>query len=446
MVETENNKGVRSKTSLESADKDGATALLEKVLERDNLNKAYKRVKANGGGAGIDNMTVYEMLPYLKEHNGELIKAIKQGKYKPKPVRRVEIPKPDGGKRLLGVPTVIDRMIQQAIVQVLQPIWEKKFSDSSYGFRPNRSAQQAIKKAKGYYEQGYKYVVDIDLAKYFDTVNHDLLMKMVREEVKDKELLTLIRSFLKSGVIENGIVRDTDMGTPQGGNLSPLLSNVYLTAFDRMLEARGHKFVRYADDCNIYLKSQRAAERVMTSVTTFLESKLKLKVNIEKSKVGSPLRLKFLGFSLYKTGKKTGIRVHQKPMMKFKEKVKQITSRKRGRAIAQILKELKLFTTGWLNYYSLADMQTKIKDLNQWIRRRIRMYIWKHWKKNSARFKNLKLLGVPKDKAWEWANTSKGYWRIAHSWILSTSLTNKYLASIGYDDISQRYEALHSNY
>jgi RNA-directed DNA polymerase len=375
MVETENNKGVRSKTSLESADKDGATALLEKVLERDNLNKAYKRVKANGGGAGIDNMTVYEMLPYLKEHNGELIKAIKQGKYKPKPVRRVEIPKPDGGKRLLGVPTVIDRMIQQAIVQVLQPIWEKKFSDSSYGFRPNRSAQQAIKKAKGYYEQGYKYVVDIDLAKYFDTVNHDLLMKMVREEVKDKELLTLIRSFLKSGVIENGIVRDTDMGTPQGGNLSPLLSNVYLTAFDRMLEARGHKFVRYADDCNIYLKSQRAAERVMTSVTTFLESKLKLKVNIEKSKVGSPLRLKFLGFSLYKTGKKTGIRVHQKPMMKFKEKVKQITSRKRGRAIAQILKELKLFTTGWLNYYSLADMQTKIKDLNQWIRRRIRMYI-----------------------------------------------------------------------
>jgi group II intron reverse transcriptase/maturase len=371
MVETENNKGVRSKTSLESADKDGATALLEKVLERDNLNKAYKRVKANGGGAGIDNMTVYEMLPYLKEHNGELIKAIKQGKYKPKPVRRVEIPKPDGGKRLLGVPTVIDRMIQQAIVQVLQPIWEKKFSDSSYGFRPNRSAQQAIKKAKGYYEQGYKYVVDIDLAKYFDTVNHDLLMKMVREEVKDKELLTLIRSFLKSGVIENGIVRDTDMGTPQGGNLSPLLSNVYLTAFDRMLEARGHKFVRYADDCNIYLKSQRAAERVMTSVTTFLESKLKLKVNIEKSKVGSPLRLKFLGFSLYKTG----IRVHQKPMMKFKEKVKQITSRKRGRAIAQILKELKLFTTGWLNYYSLADMQTKIKDLNQWIRRRIRMYI-----------------------------------------------------------------------
>ena len=446
MVETESNKGVRSITSLDNASKDGANALLGKVLERENLNKAYKRVKANGGSAGIDKMTVEEMLPYLKEHNEELVNAIRQGKYKPKPVRRVEIPKPDGGKRLLGVPTVIDRMIQQAIVQVLQPIWEKGFSDSSYGFRPNRSAQQAMKKAKEYYEQGYKYVVDIDLAKYFDTVNHDLLMDMVREEVKDKELLNLIRTFLESGVMENGVVRDTEMGTPQGGNLSPLLSNIYLTAFDRMLESRGHKFVRYADDCNIYLKSQRAAERVMANVTTFLESKLKLKVNTEKSKVGSPLRLKFLGFSMYKTGKKTGIRVHQKPMAKFKEKVKQITSRKRGKAIAQILKELKLFTTGWLNYYGLADMQSKIEDLNQWIRRRIRMYIWKQWKKISARFRNLQLLGIPKGKAWEWANTSKGYWRIAHSWILSTSLTNKYLASIGYDDISKRYEALHLSY
>jgi group II intron reverse transcriptase/maturase len=446
MVETESNKGVRSIIPFDNANKDGAIALLEKVLERDNLNKAYKRVKANGGSAGIDKMTVEEMLPYLKEHNEELVNTIRQGKYKPKPVRRVEIPKPDGGKRLLGVPTVIDRMIQQAIVQVLQPMWEKKFSDSSYGFRPNRSAKQAMKKAKEYYEQGYKYVVDIDLAKYFDTVNHDLLMDMVREEVKDKELLNLILTFLKSGVMENGVVRDTDMGTPQGGNLSPLLSNIYLTAFDRMLEARGHKFVRYADDCNIYLKSRRAAERVMASVTTYLESKLKLKVNTEKSKVGSPLRLKFLGFSLYKTGNKTGIRVHQKPMMKFKEKVKQITSRKRGRAIAQILKELKLFTTGWLNYYGLADMQSKIEDLNQWIRRRIRMYIWKQWKKISSKFRNLQLLGILKDKAWEWANTSKGYWRIAHSWVLTTSLTNKYLASIGYDDISKRYEALHSSY
>lgn len=446
MLETESNKGVRSIASLDNAEKDGARSLLEMVLERDNLNKAYKRVKQNGGSAGIDKMTVEEMLPYLKEHKDELVKDLRQGKYKPKPVRRVEIPKPDGGKRLLGVPTVIDRMVQQAIVQVLQPIWEKKFSDNSYGFRPNRSAHQAMKKAKEYYEQGCRYVVDIDLAKYFDTVNHDLLMDMVREEVKDKELTRLMHAFLKSGVLENGVVRDTETGTPQGGNLSPLLSNIYLTAFDQMLEARGHRFVRYADDCNIYLKSLRAAERVMTSATKYLERKLRLKVNTEKSKVGSPLELKFLGFSLYQIKEKVGIRVHQKPMEKFKEKVKQITSRKRGRAIAQVLSELKLFTTGWLNYYGIADMQCKIRDLNQWIRRRIRMYIWKQWKKNSARFRNLQLLGIPKTKAREWSSTSKGYWRIAHSWILTTSLTNERLTSMGYDDISKRYKALHSNY
>lgn len=445
-VELEDNKEVRSTASRENEDKDGATRILEMVLGRNNLNKAYKRVKQKGGSAGIDNMTVGDMLPYLNKHKDELVNSIRNGKYKPKPVRRVEIPKPDGGVRLLGVPTVIDRMIQQAIVQVLQPIFEEKFSDSSYGFRPNRDAKQAMIKAKEYYEKGYKRVVDIDLAKYFDTVNHDLLMDMLRKEVKDKTILKLIRSFLKSGVMINGVVQATELGTPQGGNLSPLLSNIYLTAFDKELEKRGHKFVRYADDCNIYLKSNRAAERVMTSSKKFLEGRLKLKVNTEKSKVGSPIKFKFLGFSLYKTGKKTGIRVHEKPMKKFKEKVKQITSRKRGRAIAQVLKELKLYTTGWLNYYGLADMQDKIETLNQWIRRRIRMYLWKQWKKISARFYNLKLLGIPKSKAWEWANTRKGYWRIAGSWILQMSLTNEYLTSIGYDDIAKRYEASHSNY
>lgn len=445
-VELEGNKEVRSTASRDNGDKDGATRILEMVLDRNNLNKAFKRVKQKGGSAGIDNMSVDDMLPYLNKHKDELVNSIRNGKYKPKPVRRVEIPKPDGGVRLLGVPTVIDRMIQQAIVQVLQPIFEANFSDSSYGFRPNRDAKQAMIKAKEYYEQGYKRVVDIDLAKYFDTVNHDLLMDMLRKEVKDKTILKLIRSFLKSGVMINGIVNATELGTPQGGNLSPLLSNIYLTAFDKELEKRGHKFVRYADDCNIYLKSQRAAERVMASSKKFLEGRLKLKVNKEKSKVGSPIKFKFLGFSLYKTGKKTGICVHEKSMKKFKEKVKQITSRKRGRAIEQVLKELKLYTTGWLNYYGLADMQSKIEDLNQWIRRRLRMYLWKQWKKIRARFNNLKLLGIPKDKAWEWANTRKGYWRIADSWILHMSLTNRYLTSIGYDDIAKRYEVSHSNY
>jgi group II intron reverse transcriptase/maturase len=448
MVETESNKGARSIVLLETAEKDGAgtESLLETVLHRDNLNAAYKRVKQNGGAAGVDGMTVEKMLPYLKEHKDELLESIRNGKYKPQPVRRVEIPKPDGGVRLLGVPTVIDRMIQQALVQVLQPIFEPTFSDNSYGFRPNRSAQQAIKKAKEHYQQGYTQVVDIDLAKYFDTVNHDLLIGMIREQIKDEAVIKLIRKFLKSGVMANGLLSPTTEGTPQGGNLSPLLSNIYLTSFDRMLESRGHKFVRYADDSNIYVKSRRAAERVMTSCTKYLEGKLKLKVNQEKSKTGSPLKLKFLGFSLYKIGKKTGIRPHQKSIKRFKDRVRQITSRKRGRAIDQILHELKVFTTGWLGYYSAADMGTRITALNEWIRRRIRMYLWKQWKKVSARYDNLKRLKIPKGKAWEWANTRKGYWRIAHSWVLTKSLTNKYLASIGYDDISKRYEVLHLNH
>ena len=446
MVETESNKGVRSIASLETAEKDGAESLLERVLHRDNLNAAYKRVKQNGGAAGVDGMTVDEMLPYLKEHKEVLLASIRNGKYKPQPVRRVEIPKPDGGVRLLGVPTVIDRMIQQALVQVLQPIFEATFSDNSFGFRPKRSAHQALKKAKEYYEQGYTRVVDLDLAKYFDTVNHDLLTGMVREQIKDEAVILLIRKFLRSGVMTNGLLSPTKEGTPQGGNLSPLLSNIYLTSFDRLLESRGHKFVRYADDCNIYVKSNRAAERVMTSCTKYLEEKLKLKVNQEKSQTGSPLKLKFLGFSLYKIRKETGIRPHQRSVNRFKEKVRQITSRKRGRAIGQVLHELKVFTTGWLGYYSIADMRDRISALNQWIRRRIRMYLWKQWKKVSARFDNLKRLKIPKDKAWEWANTRKGYWRIAHSWVLTRSLTNEYLASIGYDDISKRYEVLHSNH
>jgi group II intron reverse transcriptase/maturase len=445
-VEPEGIRGARSTGVLENADIDGADQLLEKLLDKNNLNAAYKRVKENGGAAGIDGMKVEEMLPYLKEHNTEIVESIRMGKYKPKPVRRVEIPKPDGGVRMLGVPTVIDRMVQQALVQVVQPIFEPTFSDASFGFRPNRSAHQAIKRAKEYYEQGYTHVVDIDLAKYFDTVNHDLLIEMLRKKINSETILKLIRLFLKSGVMENGIVKATDEGTPQGGNLSPLLSNIYLTGFDKELESRGHRFVRYADDCNIYVRSWRAAERVLESCKKYLEEKLKLKVNTAKSKVGSPLRLKFLGFSLWKVRKKTGIRVHEKPMKKFKERVKQITSRKRGRAINQVLQELKLYTVGWINYYGIADMKDRIVSLSEWIRRRIRMYIWKQWKKTSARYRNLQRLGIAGNKAWEWANTRKGYWRIANSFILSRSLTNEYLATLGYDDIAKRYEALHSSY
>lgn len=445
-VEPESNKGARSTATPGTAEKNGAESLLERILHRDNLNAAYKRVKQNGGAAGVDGMTVDEMLPFLREHREVFIASIRNGRYKPRPVRRVEIPKPDGGVRLLGVPTVIDRMVQQAIVQVLQPIFEPKFSDSSYGFRPKRSAQQAIIQAKEYYDEGYTQVVDIDLAKYFDTVNHDVLMRLVGKEVKDKTVLKMIRGFLKSGVMENGLVSPTSEGTPQGGNLSPLLSNIYLTEFDRMLEDRGHKFVRYADDCNIYVRSRRAAERVMGNCTKFLEGKLKLKVNREKSQVGSPLKLKFLGFSLCKLGKKTGIRPHAKSLQRFKKTVRQLTSRKQGKPIAVILAKLKRYTMGWLGYYSIANMGTKIQSLNEWIRRRIRQIYWKQWKRTKARHDNLQRLGVANGKAWEWANSRLGYWRVAGSWILATTLTNERLAKLGYDDIAKRYKALHSNY
>ena len=381
MLETKSNKGACSIALTETDREDGAENLLERILDRNNLNQAYLKVKRNGGSAGVDGMTVEEMLPYLREHREELLESLRSERYKPKAVRRVEIPKPDGGKRMLGVPTVIDRMIQQAIVQVLQPMYEPFFSENSYGFRPKRSAQQAMKQALEYYNEGYTQVVDLDLAKYFDTVNHEILISMLREQVKDERVIRLIRKYLKSGVMINGLISPTTEGTPQGGNLSPLLSNIYLTAFDRMLESRGHKFVRYADDCNIYVKSRRAAERVMANCTKFLEGKLKLKVNRKKSQVGSPLRLKFLGFSMYKTGKKAGIRPHGKSIKRFKDKIRELTSRKQARSVELILKRLKRYTVGWLGYYSIADMESRIKSLNEWIRRRIRQIYWKQWKK-----------------------------------------------------------------
>ena len=446
MLETKSNKGACSIALTETDREDGAENLLERILDRNNLNQAYLKVKRNGGSAGVDGMTVEEMLPYLREHREELLESLRSERYKPKAVRRVEIPKPDGGKRMLGVPTVIDRMIQQAIVQVLQPMYEPFFSENSYGFRPKRSAQQAMKQALEYYNEGYTQVVDLDLAKYFDTVNHEILIGMLREQVKDERVIRLIRKYLKSGVMINGLISPTTEGTPQGGNLSPLLSNIYLTAFDRMLESRGHKFVRYADDCNIYVKSRRAAERVMANCTKFLEGKLKLKVNRKKSQVGSPLRLKFLGFSMYKTGKKAGIRPHGKSIKRFKDKIRELTSRKQARSVELMLKRLKRYTVGWLGYYSIADMESRIKSLNEWIRRRIRQIYWKQWKKIKTKHDNLVKLGIDNENAWKWANSRKAYWRIADSHILHRSLTNEYLASVGYDDILERYKVLHSNY
>ena len=445
-LETEGTVGARSGVSLARTEESGAVSLLALVLERNNLNRAYKRVKANKGAPGIDGMTVEELLPFLKAHGGELVASISLGTYHPQPVKRVEIPKPDGGKRQLGIPTMVDRMIQLAIAQVLEPIFEPTFSDSSYGFRPNRSAHQAIRKAKEYYDAGYTCVVDIDLEKYFDTVNHDLLINMLREKVKDEKLISLIRKYLKSGVMLNGVTRPTREGTPQGGNLSPLLSNIYLTKFDRMLEERGHKFVRYADDCNIYVKSQRAAERVMSSCTNYLEKKLKLRVNRAKSQTGSPLKLKFLGFSLYKNKSGSGIRPHGKSLKRLKSRLKHITRRNRGVSVDAIFEQLRRYITGWLGYYSIAGMSNSLKQLSEWLRSRIRMYVWKQWKRVKTRFSRLKGLGIPEDYAWQWANTRKGYWRTANSPILKRVLTIERLADRGMPNILQRYEALHSNY
>lgn len=442
MLGAEDSKGARSMAALESV-KENRVNLLEEILDRNNLNAAYAQVLRKKGAGGVDGMQIGDMKRWLKENKEEFLEALRTGSYTPQPVKRVEIPKPDGGTRKLGIPSVLDRLIQQAIAQVLMPIFEKTFSETSYGFRPGRNAHQAIKQAEVYYKAGYTKVVDIDLAQYFDTVNHDILINMLRQEIKDERVIVLIRKYLKSGVLEGGIVSPSATGTPQGGNLSPLLSNIYLTKFDQLLESRGHKFVRYADDCNIYVKTERAAKRVMASCVKFLERKLKLQVNGQKSKIGSPLKVKFLGFSLYKAAGQIGIRAHGKVMKRFREKIKQITGRSRGRCIQDIVQELKQYTTGWLNYFSIADMGNRMKEINKWIRRRLRMYLWKQWKRISTRFINLQKLGLDKGKAWEYANTRLGYWRIAGSAILQRTLTDKYLESLGYLNIAKKYEAFH---
>ncbi|MGG4181187.1 group II intron reverse transcriptase/maturase, partial [Virgibacillus pantothenticus] len=378
----------------EQNNQNGVSNLFERILSRNNLNQAYLQVVRNKGAAGIDGMTYDQLLPYLKEHKEELLTQLRQGKYKPQPVLRVEIPKPDGGKRKLGIPTVIDRMLQQAINQVLQPIFEPTFSDNSFGFRPKRSAHHAIIRAKSYYEQGYKYVVDLDMKSYFDTVNHDKLMYFVEKQISDKRVLHLIRRYLLSGIMINGIFEKSEQGTPQGGNLSPLLSNIYLNELDQLLEKRGHRFVRYADDCNIYVKSRRAGYRVMDNITTFLERDLSLTVNREKSAVGSPLKRKFLGFCLLATKNGVKIRPHNKAKVTVQEKLKRITKRNRGRNLEVILKEIQQLMTGWINYYGIGEMKGFMKNLNGWLKRRIRQYIWKQWKNPRTKRKNLIHLGI----------------------------------------------------
>ena len=424
----------------------GASDLLEAILGRDNLNRAYKRVKRNHGAAGIDGMTVEEALPWLREHREELLQSLRDGSYTPSPVRRKEIPKPDGGVRKLGIPTVIDRIIQQAIAQKLQGIYEPLFADSSYGYRPKRSAQQAIRKVKEYAEQGYTAAVSLDLSKYFDTLNHALLMDLLRKQIKDKRVLKLIKKYLRSGVMENGIVHKTEEGSPQGGPLSPLLANIYLHEFDREMESRGVKTIRYADDIVVFAKSKRAAQRLLESSRKLLEDKLKLKLNTDKSKVVSIFaqkHFKFLGFCLGKNGKGIYIRVHRKTLDKAKYKLKLLTKRNQGRNVQKVMANVKLFIRGWIQYFHVADMKRTLQSWNEWLRRRFRMYIWKQWKKPKTKAHNLRKLGISKELAYMWANSRLGYWRIAGSPVLKCSITNERLAQAGYFDFPALYESLH---
>ena len=419
--------------------------LLDRILQRDNLNRAYLQVERNHGAPGIDGMTVKEALPWLKEHKEELLESIRNGSYKPSPVRRKDIPKPDGGTRQLGIPTVIDRVIQQAIAQILIPIYEPQFSDASYGYRPGRNAKQAIRKVKKYAEEGYTHAVQVDLSKYFGTIGHDMLLNLLRQTIKDERVIKLIKKYLKSGIMENGVIVRTEKGTPQGGPLSPLLANIYLNEFDQEWAKRGVKHIRYADDIVILTKSKRAAEHQLESSKQYLEGKLKLTMNIEKSKVVSVFaikRFKFLGFCLGKNGKGIYIRAHKKSLAKAKQKLRAITKRNRGRNVRTIMAEIIQYMKGWLGYYYIADMKRILQSWNEWLRRRLRMYIWKQWKKPKTRVKNLRILGISQDQAYQWGNTRLGYWRIAGSPVLKCSITNEKLVHAGYKDILQMYEQI----
>lgn len=413
--------------------------LLDKILDRDNLNKAYKQVVKNKGSHGIDGMRCDELLSYLKENGEKLKSKIFNGEYKPLPVRRVEIPKPNGGIRLLGIPTVTDRMIQQAIKIQLEKIFDPTFSENSFGFRPNRSPHNALKQSRQYIQEGYEIVIDMDLEKYFDTINHDKLMFRVKERIQDKRVLKLINEYLKSGIMINGIKVRNEDGAPQGGPLSPLLSNIMLDSLDKELERRGHKFVRYADDCNIYVKSMRAGNRVLKSLTKYLSKELKLKVNSEKSAVGSPYKRKFLGYGFYKRYGKVRYRLHPKSLERLKDKVRKITNRNISMKFDTRMRKLNQLMIGWVNYYKLADMKGKLKGLDEWIRRRIRACIWKNWKKVKTRLRNLMKLGVNKYKAWQFANTRKSYWRISNSPVLEISITNDKLIKRGYKSFLSQY-------
>lgn len=410
---------------------------MEAVCDRDNLWKALKRVQANQGSAGIDGMTVKQLPAYLAKHWPAIREQLLQGTYQPQPVKRVEIPKPDGGVRKLGIPTVLDRFIQQAVMQVLQGQWDRTFSQHSYGFRPGRSAHQAVAAAQEHIAAGCRWVVDIDLEKFFDRVNHDRLMGAVAKRVADKRLLRLIRAFLNAGVMENGLVSSTDEGTPQGGPLSPLLSNLVLDELDRELESRGHRFVRYADDCNIYVRSQRAGQRVMASIEQFITRKLKLKVNAAKSAVARPWERKILGFT-FTVNRQSKRRIAGKALARFTQRVRELTRRTRGISVETMVRQLTTYLRGWRGYFGFCQTPSVLRNLDSWTHRRLRCFQWKQWKRGRRRFAELRRLGVGKDLAAQTAGSSHGPWRLSRSPALSYALPGAFWDRLGLPHLTVR--------
>lgn len=421
--------GTESLAAKRRAESPAIEQLMEEVCERENCKQALARVKANKGSAGVDGMTVQQLPEHLKQHWPAIREQLLSGTYKPQPVKRVEIPKPDGGVRKLGIPTVLDRFIQQAVMQVLQRRWDRTFSDHSYGFRPGRSAHQAVAAAQQYIAAGNRWVVDLDLEKFFDRVNHDKLMARIAQRISDRQMLKLIRAFLAAGVMEGGLVSPVDEGTPQGGPLSPLLSNIVLDELDQELEGRRHRFARYADDCNIYVRSRRAGKRVMESVMRFLTAKLKLRVNNEKSAVARPWQRKFLGFSFTNAGVPKR-RIAPKAVDRFKERVRELTRRTRGVSIERMAHELAAYLRGWIGYFGQCQTPSVLLGLEEWTRRRLRSVIWKQWKRGTVRFAELTLRGVGRELAAQTAGSAHGPWRLACSPALNLALPNAYFDSL----------------